>query len=356
MKILAITPYPVEGASSRYRVHQFKEPLASQCIELQISSFMSSELYDMWQKNKILSPKIISGLLGGSFRRIFEALYSSHYDLIWIHKQIAPAFHRVFDTLFASLKLPIVFDMDDAVFMEYPIEKILNSSAGAIVGNQYLAKYVELTAPQAKILISPTVVDTQYYLPLSKERDKNPTVGWIGTSATFKRYLLPVLNKVTEVCRANGANLEVIASQDARESVEAAGGTFIPWSLHGELAALQNFDIGLMPLADDQYSRGKCAFKLIEYGAVGIPGIGTRIGANEEVLSNGITGYLTDSVEEMCDRLEELIQDFDQRTQMGKAARQKIAKFYSLESQSSVLATFFHQIIDANKQSKLRTK
>ena len=354
MKILAITPYPINGPSSRYRIHQFVEPFSSHDIELHVSSFMDEKFYNEWMTSKKISQKILIGLSKGISKRFYESITARKYDLIWIHRQIAPAYHTIFNRMFVYPRVPVVFDMDDAVFTEYPIKTLLRAADGATVGNQYLAKYVETESPDTKVLISPTVVDTKHYTPLAKDPAKAPTVGWIGTAATFKRYLLPVLDDVASVCHSNGAALKVIASYDVAESVKQAGGIFIPWSLQGELKALQDFDIGLMPLEDDKYSRGKCAFKLIEYGAVGIPGVGTRIGANEEVITDNVTGYLTDSVGEMQDRLKTLIGDFELRRKMGRAARVKIEQQYSLASQSAILADYFRHIVIKHAETNRR--
>ena len=307
---------------------------------------MSEKFYYDWINTKKISPIVITGIGQGIIRRIFEALTLERYDLIWIHRQTVPVFHKFFDRLFENSKIPIVFDMDDAVFTEYPIDILLRSSVGATVGNQYLARYVETVAPNLNILVLPTVLDTKYYTSILKDASKKPVVGWIGSSATFKRYLLPILDDIMYVCRSSEATLEIIASPDTAEAVQRAGAIFIPWSLESELIALQNFDIGLMPLDNDNYSLGKCAFKLIEYGAVGIPSIGTRIGANEEVITDGITGYLTDDLSEMQDRLKSLISDFNLRCEMGLAARRKIEVQYSLESKTNTLAVYFRQILE----------
>ena len=347
LRVLALSPYPIEGPSARYRVYAFREPLRALGIDLDIRPFMPPSMYADWMRHKRLTPRTLATLGGASLRRVHSSITAGRYDLVWIHRQTAPAFHQVFDRLFTRTRAPLVFDVDDAVFTEYPIDHLLRACRAATVGNRYLARYVQTVAPQTETLVVPTVVDTRRYLPTEPRERERPVVGWIGTGSSFGRYLLPVLPDLARTCREHGADFEVVASPDARAATEAAGGRFVPWSLAGELAALHNFDIGVMPLHDDAYVRGKCAFKLIEYGAVGLPSVGTNIGANPEVVVDGVTGFLADSWDEFGARLVGLIRDPALRERMGRRARERIVARYSLEAQAQALASLFRQIVGA---------
>ncbi|WP_162485461.1 glycosyltransferase [Deinococcus deserti] len=228
--------------------------------------------------------------------------------------------------------------MDDAVFTQYPIQNLLRGSVGATVGNAYLADYVQRISPQTRVTVVPTVVDTDKYTVRPQQGPKTKAVvGWIGTSTTFARYLLPFLRGLVEVCRKFGAEFRVIASPDVRERTEAAGAIFVPWSLETEIQELQKFCIGVMPLLDDEYVRGKCAFKLIEYGAVGIPSVGSEIGANSEVIRHGDTGFLAKNAAEFEQYLADLLTRTDLGRSLGLAARRVIEDRFSLSSQVDVM-------------------
>ncbi|QLG11517.1 glycosyltransferase family 4 protein [Deinococcus sp. D7000] len=354
MKVLGISPYPLAGPSPRYRLYNFREKLKEEGIDLDIKSFLTSQAFELRMNGSKIHPLAMLRVIIAIIERIHQARTANRrYDLIYIHRQTAPFKHRNFDNLFLRSGVPLIFDMDDAVYTSYPIDHLLRACAAVTVGNQYLATYVKQIAPQVPVTIIPTTVDTEQYTVRPKRKDGDPlVVGWIGTASTFHRYLLPVLPGLIQTTKAGGAEFRVIASSDVRHKVEELGGHFIQWDLATEVSELQEFDIGLMPLHDDNYVRGKCAFKLIQYGAIGIPSIGTDIGANKEVIVNGISGFLTSTVQEMQHRLTELIETEHIRRTMGQAARKIIEEKFSLRSQIPVMEQVFKDALNLQKIHK----
>ncbi len=344
IRILTLIPYPIEGASPRFRAYAYKEPLREHGIDLDIHPFMTRSVFHAWMSSRRLTPPTLVGLGRAACARVVTALKARRYDVIWIQRQTAPALRSVFDELFIRSGVPIVFDMDDAVFLEYPIEHLLRASHATTVGNRHLARYAETVAPRTRTVVVPTVLDMRVYQPTAHRTDDPPVVGWIGTKSSFERYLEPMLAPIAQTCREHGAVLEVVASDGERAATEAVGGRFVPWSLEGERSALRHFDIGIMPLFDDAYARGKCAFKLIEYGAVGIASVGSRVGANSEVIEHGVTGLLANGTEEFQRQLAQLIHHPELRDNMGSAARKRVASRYSVQSQTPVLADLFRQL------------
>lgn len=339
LRVLTLSPYPLAGPSPRYRLYAYQQPLRERGINLDIKPFLSPLAFDLRMNGAKNHPLALAQVATAAFKRLAQARTAQHrYDLIYVHRQTAPFAHSYFDAAFLKSPLPIVFDMDDAVFTQYPIDQLLQGSVAATVGNSYLAAYVNLVSPLTEVTIIPTVVDTAKYVPKPERQGKQrPIVGWIGTSTTFTQYLMPFLPILIQVCKIHNAEFHVIASLDVRNRAEVAGAKFIPWSLETELADLQSFDIGVMPLQDDSYVRGKCAFKLIEYGAVGIPSIGSNIGANSEVLKNGVTGYLAENANDFELHLSNLLQRADLGRSLGLVARQVIDERFSLSSQVDVL-------------------
>jgi glycosyltransferase involved in cell wall biosynthesis len=339
LNVLVLTPYPVAGPSPRYRIYAYEQPLRDRGINLDIRPFLSPMTFQLRMNGAKNHPLALARVVIATLERIWQARSArTKYDLIYIHRQSGPFAHKVFDTLFLRTGVPIVFDMDDAVFTQYPIDHLLNGAVVATVGNDYLADYVRRTSPQTRVTVIPTVVDTDKY---TVKPPRNPgaqtVVGWIGTSTTFFQYLLPFLPGLLQTCREFGAEFRVIASTDVQEQAEALGAKFIPWQLSTELAELQAFDIGVMPLVDDAYVRGKCAFKLIEYGAVGLPSIGSDIGANSEVVEHGVTGWLAKDPAAFQQQLASLLQQPDRGRAMGQAARRVVEQRFSLTSQVDAL-------------------
>lgn len=346
LRVLALTPYPVEGPSARFRIYNLKPGLERQGIQVDVRPFMDSRTYDVWIRTRKLTPTLVLWLVRGALSRLRDLLSSRTYDAVWIHRQSAPALHRLFDTLLARVHRRLIFDMDDAVYLEYPITHLLANCTHATVGNTYLADWVRRASPNTTPVVVPTVVDTTRYPVRDLTGDRPVVVGWIGTGASFRTNLAPVLPELTRTCLTHGAQLRVIASRDVRDVVERAGATFVEWTLDGELAALGEFDIGIMPLADDLYARGKCAFKLIEYGAVGIPSVASAIGANREVVVDGVTGYLVEDLATFSERLVTLIDDPALRSSMARAARARIEAQYSLSHQVQQVAALMRRVIE----------
>jgi glycosyltransferase involved in cell wall biosynthesis len=339
LKILTLSPYPLSGPSPRYRIYAFQELLRTRGIDLEIHPFLTPRAFELRMNGAKNHPLALARVAYAVLERLQQARTARNsYDLIYVHRQSAPVAHRVFDAAFLRSGVPIVFDMDDAVFTQYPIDHLLRGSVAATVGNAYLADYVRRVSPRTQVTVVPTVVDTQKYTVRGAHvPGTRAVVGWIGTSTTFYQYLLPFLPGLVQVCRAAGAEFRVIASPDVQQRTEAEGATFVPWALSTELAELQAFDIGVMPLQDDEYVRGKCAFKLIEYGAVGLPSIGTDIGANAEVVRQGETGFLAADQAAFQARLTELLGRADLGRSMGVAARSVIEERFSLSSQVDVV-------------------
>lgn len=342
LKVLTLTPHPLQGASSRFRAYAYQDALKYQGIDMDIRPFLSSEIFLRRQKLGNRDLQVLMGIIDGFASRTIQALTAKRkYDVIYIQRQAFPIFQSQFDRLFINSGLPLVFDMDDAVFTEYPIDHLLLACNAVTVGNEYLANYVGNVAPEVKVKLIPTTVDLNYYSvsPLQKmEIEHHPKVGWIGTSSTFQRYLLPVLSDLVKVTKKYKGEFRVIASPDVEAATLEAGAKFIPWSLNEEVQQIQELDIGVMPLHDDEYVLGKCAFKLIQYGGVGVPSIGTDIGANREVIRHGVSGFLSETSRDMWDHLEMLLSSAELRHQMGMAARNIIEERFSLQSQVGDMA------------------
>lgn len=346
MKIGVLSPYPEKGASARYRVFNFVDKLKNMNIDVDIDVLLDNTYFAYRISGNIENSKLLKKVILSLIRRAIWINSGRSPSIIYIHRQIVPKFQNVLDQVFISKKIRYVFDMDDAVFTEYPIDHLLKRCAAVTVGNRYLADYVERVAPGVPVTIIPTTVDTSVWTVAERSVGGPLVVGWIGTGSTFRRYLQPVLTDLVRVSREHGAEFRVIAGLDVKDATEAAGAVFVPWSLETEVREVQAFDIGVMPLHDDEYVRGKCAFKLIQYGAVGIPSVGTDIGANGEVVQNGVTGYLTASAADMVSQVGVLLQDAPLRERMGRAARQVIEQKFSLDSQVPVLADVFRRVAE----------
>lgn len=339
IKVLALALQPRIGPSSRFRVYEFIEPLKAHGIDLQVSPFFTDKVMKLWMRGEKKNPLVIARTLIAVLERLNQLLRTGEYDVLYLHRQAAPFSQYWFDPLLKLTKIPVVYDMDDSVFEDYPIDDLLRHSVAATVGNQYLADYVRRVAPATPVTVIPTVVDMQKYQSRTPSpQETRLKVGWVGTPSTFHTYLKPILPELVASCRELNAEVVVITDASVQTQAEELGATFVPWELAREVQHLQELDVGIMPLSANKHVLGKCAFKLIQYGAVALPSVGTDIGANAEVIQDGVTGYLSHSPEQMLEQVKTLLQDDVARERMGRAARTKINAEFSLESQVPVLA------------------
>lgn len=333
LRVLALTPYGPEGPSARQRVYNYRAQLALRDIAVQVQPFMSRGLYErrMSRKLRHLPSVAILSILRAGHRVITLYRARSRYDVVLVHRQLSPIAESVYLRLLDRTRLPVVFDLDDAVWLNYPIDDLLERSRVVIAGNEYLAAYVAART-LGDVVVIPTVVDVKSY-PMRTADPAHPVVvGWIGTASTFYEYLEPVVTKIVNTCEQIGAVFRVISDKNCRDSCVRSGIQFVPWTLESAPSEVSRIDIGLMPLDDSEYSQGKCAFKLIEYGAVGRPSIAFATAANAEVVVDGETGWLVGSTDEMCERLPIMAANPDLRATMGRSARRRVSDRYSVEA------------------------
>lgn len=235
----------------------------------------------------------------------------------------------------------LLYDFDDAVWTCHPNVEDADERArkeakwaprlaatcarvdGVIAGNAYLAAHVGDHARAVHIL--PTPLDTDRYVPDESAANALPVVGWMGTSSN--RYFLPELfSALTPLAQ----RMRVLVVSDAPYALQGFDYRYEQWTPDNELSLLQSMDIGLMPLTDDPYSRGKCGFKLLQYMACGAVPVASDVGFNREVVQHGHTGYLVGEPTEWAARVAALLDDAPLRARMAHAARADVVARFSL--------------------------
>jgi glycosyltransferase involved in cell wall biosynthesis len=248
---------------------------------------------------------------------------------------------------------PVVFDFDDAIFLPsvsdanrligalklpQKVATIIRRSRHVIAGNEYLADYARQY--NSAVTTIPTCVDTTRFAPRADGRARSegvaPTIGWIGspTTASYIRDLAPVLRQVRQ---RDPFRLRVSGTGDPLE----LGGLDIDntaWSLAHEVELFNTCDVGVYPLADDDWSKGKCGFKAIEFMACGVPVVAAAVGVNRDIIQDGVNGFLASTEAEWIDKLTRLLEDPALRRRFGEAGRRTIEDRYSLHRHAPVLA------------------
>jgi glycosyltransferase involved in cell wall biosynthesis len=269
--------------------------------------------------------------------------------VLYVQKRVFPGF---FLKLLHLLNPHILFDMDDAIFLQEArhslVDSALRSAAIVVAGNEYLASYARRL--NERVAVIPTVVDTAIYVPPPRRRhpgEARLVIGWIGYDPNWGDLtpLKPVFDWLGD---RYGQQL-VLRTVGCRplEMETSLCTEFVPWMLEGSLSALQDFDIGIMPLKDTDWNQGKCGFKLIQYMAVGVAAVASPVGVNQDIVRDGETGYLATATGEWRERLVRLIEDEALRLSIGNAARRRVEKCFSVKAVLPLLVTVLEEVANA---------
>jgi glycosyltransferase involved in cell wall biosynthesis len=357
-KILFLVPYPVGASpSQRFRFEHFFPILQEQGFYFKIQSFLDSQNWQIFFKPGKPFSKLWALLLGFG-RRWAAVAQAPFYDFIFIHREAAPIGPPVVEWLLAKvLRRKIIYDFDDAIWLtDRRTEPVLfrwvkwRSKVAAICrwsfkvscGNRYLMDFASQF--NTRVFYAPTVVDTAnwhnpaLYDHAAKKADEI-VIGWTGTHSTLKYLgdLVPVLQKI----ETQFPQVRILVIADRKPDFELRSLLFIPWSKATEVKDLMNMDIGIMPLPDDEWAKGKCGFKALQYMALGIPTVVSPVGVNTEIVNHGQDGFVADTPEKWYDTLAELATGAELRKQTGAQSRKKIEDRYSVISSSASFVSLF---------------
>jgi glycosyltransferase involved in cell wall biosynthesis len=342
LRVLALSPIPIEGAGCRFRIAQFVPYLRDHGIDVTISPFYSQEYFEFVYRPGHFVRKVL-GAVPLLLKRWRELPAFKEYDLVFLYREAVPAGPPVIERSLAR-HVPILYDFDDAIFLPNVSEanqrisflktperiaELLRLSALVVAGNQFLAAYARQHNKAVEVI--PTAVDTDYFVPRrdpAQSNGRDLVVGWIGSPTTFQylKTLAPVLSGVSAehpfTLRVSGAGTAV-DFPGLRVETPA-------WSLADEVRLFNTLDIGVYPLNDDDWARGKCGFKAIQCMACGVPVVAQAVGVNREIIRDGENGFLALTPAEWHDKLGRLLTDSRLRARFAREGRKTIEQSYSL--------------------------
>lgn len=257
------------------------------------------------------------------------------YDAIVIEREVFDDDTSNLEEKFRKHTQRLVLDVDDGIFLRHPekFDRIARLCDVAIGGNRYLVDYLETRCSDVHHI--PTCVKLAEYPKRAAQQQTTPTIGWIGTTDNVA-FLSEAAEALRWLAERERYRLLIVAPSDKRlADIDLAGVDvqFRHWDAASEVQQIREMDIGLMPLPDGQeWMKYKCALKLIQYLAVGIPGVASPIGVNEEILRDGSVGRSASNPEQWKSALAELMHDSDLRTTLGNAGRELVDRVYSIEA------------------------
>jgi glycosyltransferase involved in cell wall biosynthesis len=359
IRILALSPVPYEGAGCRFRIAHYIPYLATEGIDVTVAPFYDRQFFRLVYEKRRLARKAWH-FLKQTAARLATVARAGRYDAIWIYREAFPVGPPLLEAMLHGLRRPLLYDFDDAVFLPntsaanryvgklkyvQKIGRIIGYCDEVIAGNEYLATYARRF--NSSVHVIPTSVDTHVFVPRSGGPSAAaPVVGWIGTPTTAA-YLLPLgpvlsaLSVHTEFTfRMSGA---------APLTIPGVRVEFPSWSLEREVELFNTCDIGVYPLPDDDWARGKCGFKAIQFMACGVPVVASPVGVNREIIDDGVNGFLADSAPEWNRKLTRLLADANLRRQIGAAARRTIEERYSLDVNAPRVAGVMRHLVERSR-------
>ena len=342
--ILFLTPYPFDtAASQRFRFEQYYSYLKEKNMDFEVQAFWEQKAWEiLYQKGKSISK--LYYLLKGLLRRFLLVFSCFKYDYIFIHREIYPTGTK-FLIYFLSkvLKRKIIYDFDDAIWLpnfadnnkkfafvkSYGQVKTLCKHAYKVsVGNDYLKDYA--LHFNKNVIVNPTTIDTDnLHNQINTIIHKPTVIGWTGTHSTLK-YVLDLLPILDEFEEKNSFVLMIIS--DKKPDFKRPYLQFVKWNKSTEIQDLLKFSVGIMPLSDDKWAKGKCGFKALQYMSLGIPALVSPVGVNTKIVDDQVNGWVCKNWNDWRKELEHILIHPNAAIKMGAKAREKIVNSYSVKS------------------------
>jgi len=349
-KIALLTRYGDAGPSSRLRFHQYVPALEAAGAQVRAEPFLDNGYVERFFAS---GERSRSAMARGYARRL-AAIIRGRADLIWVEKEAFPFLPGIFERAFAARGIPYVVDYDDAIFHNYDLatsplarrilgtklDPLLACAALVTAGNDYLADYA-VSHGARQVIDIPTVVDVGDYEVVEPVDDGQLRIGWIGTPGNAI-YLAPVVEAINRLSNRLRLRLVTIGAGEVP-------GLIVPhdryaWSAQTQAMHLGQIDIGVMPLVDSPWERGKCGFKLVQYMAAGRPVIASPVGVNQQIVQSDV-GLLATSVDDWMTAIDTLARDPVRRRTMGRSARAAAEMRYSLQATAPRLVDAFAEVL-----------
>lgn len=343
-RVLALTRYGELGSSSRVRHHEFVEPLARRGIDVDVAPLLGDSYLEARYSGAQIDRRAV---LGSYARRVRHLLSSRRYDVVWLEKEALPWVPGPVEAALTSRRTPLVVDVDDLWADRYEslgspwarrlladkFTPVLRRAALVTAANETLA--ADLRERGARhVEVVPGSLDLRRY-PAPVAPPAQFTVGWIGSPLTAARYLPALVEPLGRLVAQGEARVLLIGADDAVPTLEAER---VNWSYDTEVAQMSRASVGIMPLDDDDFSRAKSGYKLVQFMAVGRPIVASPVGINVALVGDGDRGSLADSAQGWEDALLALARNPDDAAAKGIAARRYVEAEYDLEVRADQVA------------------
>ncbi|MCB0402677.1 MAG: glycosyltransferase family 4 protein [Flavobacteriales bacterium] len=355
-KVLFIATHrPDRSPSQRFRFEQYLDYLKANRWDYDFSYLITEKADKVFYRKGHFFQKLFI-ILRGFLIRLNDVMRANRYDIIFIQREAFITGTTFFEKRFSKSKAKLIFDFDDSIWLSNVSDankkwnwlknpdktrKIISFSDLIFAGNAYLAEYALQFNKQVTII--PTTIDTDEYRRMDIKND-TICIGWSGSITTIQHfeYALPFLKEIKD---RYGDSISIKVIGDSSYTNTELGIQGIGWNKADEIRELSGMDIGIMPLPDDEWAKGKCGLKGLQYMAMGIPTIMSPVGVNSEIIQDGTNGFLASGQAEWVEKIARLIDEESLRKSVGKAGRETVLKQYSVEANKALYLHHFNQLI-----------
>lgn len=356
-KIACIVPYPQGLApSQRFRFEQYIPFLSTHNFQIDFHPFFTETDYTLLYQSKQHLFKIYRTLIG-FFKRFLLLFRINKYSIVFIHREASPIGPPIFEWIIVKvLKKKIIYDFDDAIWLKNTsesnklvsnvkvhskVKRICKWADMVFCGNKFLLEYAEQFNSNVKYI--PTTIDTDNTHNIKKKHQSSTiNIGWTGTHSTIK-YLNNIESTLSEL--QNEIDFNFIIISDIKPEFKKLNYTFIKWNKNSEINDLLKLDIGIMPLEESEWSKGKCGFKALQYMSLSIPTVVSPIGVNTTIINNGINGFCASLPSDWKQHLKQLIQNIDLRKELGNNGYITIEERYSVNAYKNKYLNLIEELI-----------
>jgi glycosyltransferase involved in cell wall biosynthesis len=357
LRVLALASYPLEAASSRYRIVQFIGPLAARGIDVTFSPFLDARLFAaLYKPGKLLSR--LPALAFRTLARIGAAIRALRTDVIFVQREAMLFGPPLIEWIAARvLRRPFILDLDDATWVPYvsPVygrlatllkwpaktDRLIRWANAVTCGSPNIAAHARTLRAAATVL--PTTVDSRIFQPRTNAASGIPVVGWIGTHSTYPylERLFPIFEKLR---RETAFRLMITGSGRTRIDIPGVETESRPWRLETEVADFQSLDAGLYPIAEDEWSAGKSGLKAVQYMACGVPFVMSPVGVCATMGVAGETHFAARTDDDWYVYLRQLLMDESLRKRMGASGRAFAETHCDIAMNADVLAALIRDL------------
>jgi glycosyltransferase involved in cell wall biosynthesis len=355
LRVLALVPYPLGVApGQRYRIEQWAPYLRESGVDVLFEPFAGAALSSVLYRPGHYARKawlMTRAWLAG----IERAWRASEFDAVFLHREASLIGPALLERLGRWRNPRLIYDFDDAIWLRYVSPKnrylsylkapgktraLCQMAAAVTVGNEHLAQYARRY--NRNVTVIPSTVSMSEYRPAPQHKERGELIiGWTGSHSSVQ-YLKLIEGALQTLARHRSFRLRVIGVEGL--SIAGVKVECIPWRAETEVADLWPLDVGIMPLWDDPWTSGKCAMKAIQYLGVGVPAVVSPIGANSEVVEDGVTGFHARTEQDWVRLLDRCLDDGALRSRLGHAGRAVVAARYSAETQAPRLGDLLRSI------------